>query len=119
MTGNDEEGGVTTTYVVSLPRVLKLAKCLVPGCLEIVHSAGQLQEKFIYRHFRSQVVVVQEVEELLPRCDLCGMQMSAGRLVKNLRTQRYNKYTQMRCRIRDVAIANKCTKTTFSLTGEN
>ena len=33
MTGNDEEGGVPTTYVVSFPRVLKTAKCLVPECL--------------------------------------------------------------------------------------
>ena len=119
MRGVDEGWVRPTTYVVSFPRVLKLVKCPVPGCLEVVHSAGQLRENFMYRNFRSQVVVVQEVEELLPRCDLCGMQMPAGRLVKNLRTQRYNKYTQMRCRIRDVAIANKCTKTTFSLTGEN
>ena len=47
------------------------------------------------------------------------MHMPAGRLIKHRRTARCNKNTQMRWRRRYVAIANKCTEATFSLTGED
>ena len=56
--GVGEVGGGTTTYVVSFPRVLKETKCPVPGCPEVAHRAVQLREHFVYRHFRSKVVVV-------------------------------------------------------------
>ena len=59
MRGVDERVGGSTTYVVSFTRVLKLVKCLVPGCLTVVHSGGQLQENFMYQHFWSQAAVVQ------------------------------------------------------------
>ena len=49
--GVDEGGGVLTTYVVSLSRVFKLEKLLVPGCLVVAHSVGLLREHFMYRHF--------------------------------------------------------------------
>ena len=49
--GVDDEGGGTNTYMLSFPRVLKAVKCLMPGCLAVVHSAGCLQEHFMYRHF--------------------------------------------------------------------
>ena len=72
----------------------------------------------MYQHFWSQVAVVQEGAETLPRCDLCRMHMTAGRLIKDLWYHRCNKNTQMRWRRRDVAIASQCIEVIFSLTGE-
>ena len=54
------EGGEPTTYVFSFPRVMKMLKCLVPGCPAVEHSADRLCDHFIYQHFRSRVAVVQE-----------------------------------------------------------
>ena len=41
-------GGGSTTYVVSLPIILKLVGCPIPGCPSISHSAGQMREHFMY-----------------------------------------------------------------------
>ena len=73
----------------------------------------------MYQNFRLQVAVVQEGEEPLTRCDLWGMQMSEGRLIKHWKTERYDRNMHMRWRRRDVAIANKFTEATFSLKGED
>ena len=73
----------------------------------------------MYRHFFSQITVVQEGRESLPRCDLCGMHIPAGRLPKHQRTQRYNHNIQMRWWRRDVAISSRCAEASFSLTGED
>ena len=84
--GVDEVGGETTTYVVSLPRVLQTVKCLVPGCPAVPHSVGRIWEHFMYHHFWSKVAVVQEGAEPLPRCDLCRMHMPEGWLIKHRQT---------------------------------
>ena len=55
----------------------------------------------------------------LPHCDLCGMHMPAGRLLKHHRTKRYERNMQMRWRRRDVAIASRCKEVMLSLTGED
>ena len=47
------------------------------------------------------------------------MHMPAGRLIKNRRTERCDKNTQMLWRRRDAAIADKCLEETLSLTGED
>ena len=114
-----EVGGVSNTYVVSLPRVLQKAKFPAPGCPEVAHSAGRLREHLIYRHFWSKMAVFQEGVELLPRCESCVMHMPAGRLIKHQRTARCDKNSHMRWWRRDVAIADKFTEETFSLTGED
>ena len=54
-------GGVT--YVVTLPKVLKMARCLVIGCPAVAHCAGCLRGNFIYIHFLSRVAVLQEGKE--------------------------------------------------------
>ena len=41
--GGNVGGGGEVTYVVSFPWVLKTVRCPVTGCLEVVHSAGQLR----------------------------------------------------------------------------
>ena len=47
-------------YVVSFPWVLKMVIFLVTGCPSVAHSAGQLREDFMYRHFLSRILVVKE-----------------------------------------------------------
>ena len=53
----DEVGGGPTKYVVSFPKVLQEVRCPVPGCPEVVHSAGRLHKHFMYRHYRSKVAL--------------------------------------------------------------
>ena len=73
----------------------------------------------MYRHFFSCIVVVQEGMDPLPCCDLCGIQMPAGRLIKHQQTQGCNRNTQIRWQRRDVAIASQCAEASFSLMGED
>ena len=63
--------------------------------------------------------MVQEGEEPLPLCDFLGIHMLAGRIIKHQRTAHCDKNSQMRWRRRDVAIADRCSEATFSLTGED
>ena len=46
--------------MVSFHRIMKSVECPVPECPEISHSAGSMQEHFMYRHFFSKVAVLQE-----------------------------------------------------------
>ena len=71
-------GGGAFTYVFSFPRVPKTARCPVIGCPAVVHSVDRLRGNFMYRHCFSQILVVQEVKETLPCCDLCGIHMPVG-----------------------------------------
>ena len=59
-------GGGATTYVVSFPRILKLVECPVIGCTAKAHSAGSMQENFMYRHLHPKVSVMHEGIETLP-----------------------------------------------------
>ena len=104
--GNELGGEVgPATYVVYFPRFLKTVHCLMLGCPAIAHSADRIPEQFIYAHFHSRVVVLQEGREPLPQCSKCGMSFSSGSILKHQRTSRLNKYDQMRWRRRDVTIA--------------
>ena len=71
--------------MVYFPRVLKTVRCLVTGCPAVAHITGRLREHFMYRHFFLPIAVVQEGMEPLPCCDLCGLHMPAGRLIKHQR----------------------------------
>ena len=82
----DKVGVGLATYVVSFSRVLQEVKFTVPGCLSVAHSAGRLSVHFMHRHFRSKVVVVQDGKELLPCCDLCGMNIPARWLIRHRKT---------------------------------
>ena len=68
---------------------------------------------------RSKVALVQEGGEPMTHCELCWMHMPAGRLIKNRKTERCDKNTQMLWRSRDVAIADKRLEETLSITGED
>ena len=117
--GNDEKLEGPTTYVVPFPRVPHLVRCPVPVCPAVCYSAGRLQEKFIFRHFRSWIAVVHEEREPLPRCDMCGMHVPAGQFFRNIPTERYERNTQMMLRRQDVEIVSKCVGATFRLTGDD
>ena len=105
--------------MVSFPWVLKTVICLLTGYPAVAHSAGQLREHFMWRHFFSRIVVVQEGKEPLTLCNLCGMHMPAGRLIKHHKTQRCDRNTQIRWRRREFAITSRCAEVSFSLTGED
>ena len=64
--GVDEKGEVPTTYVVSLPRVLQLVRCPVPGCPVVEHSERRLRESFMFQHIQSRIALVQKGKEPLP-----------------------------------------------------
>ena len=53
------------------------------------------------------MTVVQDGDEMLPRCDLYGMQMPEGRLVRHPQAQICNKKTQIRWQRRDVEITSR------------
>ena len=82
-----------TTYIVYFPRVLQEVGFPVPGCPEVAHSAERIREHVMYRHFQSQVTVVQEVAEPLHLCDFYIMHMPAGRIIKHQRTARFDNNT--------------------------
>ena len=56
------------------------------GCPEMAPSAGRMRDDFMYRHFRSEVVVLQVRRDPLPCCNMCGIHIPAGRLLKHHRT---------------------------------
>ena len=46
-------------YMVSFPRVLKLAACPVDGCMARTHNPGRLREHFMYCHWKVKVAILQ------------------------------------------------------------
>ena len=106
-------GRGSTTYVVSFPRILKLVDCPLPGCPEKAGSAGRMWEHFMYRHFRLKVVVLQEGRDSLPQCNMCGLHMPTGRLIKYHRTERCFNNIDMRLRRKDVEVTSPCAEMNF------
>ena len=115
--GGGGRGGWGTSYLCGfLPPGAEDGE--MPGCLAVAHSAGRMRENFMYRHFFARIAVVQEGREPMTRCDLCGMYMPAGRLLKHQRMKWCDQNTQMRWRRWDVVITSRHTEAYFSLTGE-
>ena len=71
----------------------------------------------MYRHFYTRIAVVQEGKEPLPHCDLCGVQIPAGWVIKYQRTKRCNRNMQIQWQRRDVVITSQCAEVSFSITG--
>ena len=117
--GVDKKMEGPTTYVVYCPRILQSVICLVLGCPTRAHSAERLQEHFMFRHFWSQIVVIQEIREPLPRCDMYGMHMPEGWFIKHHQTARCDRNKHMMWWRGDVEITAKFTGATFSLTGDD
>ena len=85
--GVDVGGGGEETYVVFFPQVLKLVACPEDGFLERANNSGRLRENFMYQNWKSNVVIIQEGTELLPRCDHCRIDMPEACLIKHIWTE--------------------------------
>ena len=64
--GEDTRGGGRETYVVFSPCILPLVVCLVEGCPARAYAPVMLHEHFMYRHWKAQVVILQEGPPPLP-----------------------------------------------------
>ena len=89
--GVDVGGGGPEIYMVSFPRILKLVECPLEGFLERAKTPGILGEHFMYGHCKSKVAIMQEVPELLPRCDKFGMHMPAAMIFKHRQSDKCHK----------------------------
>ena len=69
----------------------------------------------MYRHWKSQVAIVQEGPAPLPQCPRFGIYMQAARLIKNKITESCNQATEIRLRKRDVEISQREGDMEFSL----
>ena len=112
-----EKGEGSSTYVVSFPSVLQSVRCPLPRCPAVAHRTGRLRENFVFRYFWYQIAMVPEGKEPMPCCNLCGMHMPAGWLIKHLWMAQRDRNTQMKWKRRNVEIVSNCTGETFSLTG--
>ena len=90
----------------------------MPSCLEKAHSAGRVQENFMYRNFCLKVAVLQYKSEPLTQCKMCGMQMLAGRLIRHREKSRCFKNTEMRLMWKYVEVTSRCVEMGFNLTGK-
>ena len=105
--------------MLSVPMAQRLEGVHVGFLQQVTKLKGKRLRDGSWRKVVAEKVLCGEGEELLPRCDLCRIHMSEGRLTKHQRTARCEKNTQMRWRIRDVAIVDKYSEATFSLTRED
>ena len=101
--------------MVYFPRVVQEVKFLVLEFPVMALRAGRLREQFIYLHFRYKMAVVQEGTDPLLLCDLGGIHVPTGRLIRHRKAVRCNKNTQMRWMRRDVVIAASCLEATLIL----
>ena len=100
---------------MSFPQVLKSVIFPVDGFPERENNPGSLKEQFIYRHWKLEVAILQEGPEPLHRCDHCGINIPAARLLKHRWMERCNKTREMRLRQRDVDMAERYGEMDFSL----
>ena len=115
--GVDVGGERPETYKVLLPRIWKSLECPVEGCLARSNTLGILRENFMYLHWKSKVDIMQERTEPLPQWDQCGMYMPEARIFKHRQTDKCNKATDIRLRVRDVEMKAWCGEMYFSMEG--
>ena len=51
----------------------------------------RIRELFMYRHWKSQVLILQEGTPPLPLCSNCGMHMNVAKMIRNQRMDRCNR----------------------------
>ena len=105
------------TYRVSFLQLLKLVMIPVDVCLERGENPGRLRGHFMYWYWKSNIEIIQEGPEPLPRCDHCGMHMLAARMIRHRRMSRRNNATEMHLGWRDVEMAKRCEEMDFILYG--
>ena len=78
------------------------------GCPERAKYTGRLREDFMYRYWKSKVVIMQERSGPLAQCDQCGMHIPAARIFKHRYTEKCSRVTERRLRRIDVEMAAMC-----------
>ena len=73
--GVDVGVGASETYVVLLPCFLSLVACPVEGRPARAHNLGRIYKNFMYRHWKSNISILQEGPSPLPQCINRGMNM--------------------------------------------
>ena len=94
--------------MVSFSRIMKLVEGPFTGCMSMDHSSGSMREHFMYIHFHLKVAVLHKGSELLLQCDMCGMHIPAGRMIKHRRTAHCFKNMGMSLRRKDVEVTVWC-----------
>ena len=88
--------------------MLKLVACPVYGCPERANNPERLRGNFMYRHWKSNMVILQEVPEPMSRCNQCGIHIPAALLMKHRWTSRCEKAMEILLRQRDIEMAERC-----------
>ena len=83
-------------------RIMKSVDCLVEGFSARAKTPGRMRENFMYRHWKLKVSIMQEGPEPLPRCDQCGMHMTAVNIFNHRQLDKCNKATERILRRIDV-----------------
>ena len=60
--------------------VLTLVACLVEGCLARAQKLGRLREHFMYRHWKANIAILQEVPPPLPQFTNYSVHIPAAKL---------------------------------------
>ena len=74
----------------------------------------RLQEHFMYRHWKDQVAILQDIPNPLPWCPNRGMHMTAKKMIRHQRKDMCNRKMEMILRRRDVEVDQKAGEVKFS-----
>ena len=85
------------------------------GCPTRAKTPGRLGDHFVFWHYKSKVVILQEVPEPLPWCDQYGIHLQADRLFKHRQSDKCHKSTERRLQRRNVEMAERCGEMEFVL----
>jgi hypothetical protein len=58
-------------YRVSMPNLIQIAQCPVPGCGATIRNRCGMRRHFMFRHYYDTIII--EEEGLYERCEKCGM----------------------------------------------
>ena len=87
----------------------------VGGCPETVHKPGILREKFMYRHWKSKIEILQKILTPLLRCNQYMIHMPEASMGHHSQTDMCNRATEMQLQRKDVEISQRSGDIEFSL----
>ena len=85
------------------------------GYPEREKNPGRLRGNFMYRHWKSKIIIIQDIPTPLPRCNQCGMHNPEARLERQSQTARQNMDMAMQLQQKDVKISHILGDIEFSL----
>ena len=107
-----------TTFHTSFPLHMGALACPVPECTGFVTSRVGLGRHFVYRHPEHTVVIAEEGTAPLPRCDLCGMQVSPlSRFTSHRESGYCLRMAAMRRQRETIAAARRSREIVFQIDG--